>query len=347
MNHSFLRTGLTGSLVAGLLALAIAHGAPVPAPQPGDLFAGFRATDGQGTAVTYLVKLGPDTVFRTAAAGSTIQVTGLGDVGADLSVLFGAGWSTRSEVQWGVFGVRTSVNSTVYGSRASAPQGQPTVAWPDLNSTSRNGVAGAITSVLEEVGGYKGAEATANSPIATVQTNTAEASSYARQVGTAGTTDFSSLSRWTSIETGFGSGPAAAALDVFRVASNGSSLLGTFSISATGTITFKVVAPASNGDSDGDGFTDTEEVLAGTGPTDGSSFPQARVTLTVDGPRIESPTTANRTYSIEYSESLAGGTWSAVSTHTSGASAAPVDFLDTDPSRRSKGRGYYRIRISS
>ena len=346
MNHSFSRTGLTGSLLAGLLALATASGAPVPAPQPGELFAGFRATDGQGAAVSYLVKLGPDTLFRAASAGSTFEVTGLGNVGADVSALFGADWSTRSDLQWGIFGVRASVSSTVYGSRGRSG-GQPAVSWPDLNSTSRNGVAGAITSVLEEVGGYKGAEATANSPVGTVQANTGEASSYARQVGTAGTTDFSSLSRWTSIEAGFGSGPTAAALDVFRVGSSGTSRLGTFAINAAGTITFATPAAAAHGDSDGDGFTDADEGIAGTDPADGSSFPQARVQFTVNGPRIESPTAPNRTYTIEYSESLAGGTWSAIATHASGASSAPVDFVDTDPGRRSKGRGYYRIRISS
>lgn len=348
MNYDTLvRLGLPGSLTAALwLTAAAALGTPVPPPQPGELFAGFRATDGQGSSTSYLIKLGQDTTFRNAAPGTSFAVAGLGGVGADLSAAFGTNWSTRPEVQWGIFGVRTSVNSTVYGSRGRVTAGVPAEAWPALTSTGRNAVAGAITSVLEEVGGYKASEATANSAVATLQTNTAEASSYARQVGTAGTTDFSSLSQWTSIEANFGAGPAGAVLDVFRVGSTGSTLLGTFSISAAGQITFAAVTPVSQGDTDGDGFSDEEEAVAGTLPNDGSSFPLAQVTFTSEGPRIESATAPNRTYTIEYSESLASGTWTPIGTHAAGPAANPLAFLDGDPARLAKGRGHYRVRIA-
>ena len=285
------------ALLATLFATqGLVPAAPVPAPAPGDVFAGFRAVDGQGAATSYLIKLGGDTQFRGAAAGSSLEVTGLGGVGADLSATFGAGWSTRSDVQWGIFGVRTSVNSTVYGSRARTLPDQVAPAWPALNSTGRNGVAGAITSVLEEVGGYKSSEATANSPVATLQANTAEASSYARQVGTPGTTDFSTLSQWTSIEAGFGAGPAAAVLDLFRVATAGSSHIGSFSIDGTGAIRFTAVPLTTNADGDGDRFSDAEENTAGTDPANGASFPQALVSFTAGGPRIQSETAPNRTY---------------------------------------------------
>lgn len=333
-------------LVAALWTAAV-QAAPVPAPLPGDLFAGFRASDGQGSATSYLVKLGPDTVFRTAAPGSTFDVAIPGHIGADLAAIFGPSWITRSDVQWGIFGVRTSVNSTVYGSRA---RNQPQVvapAWPSLNSTGRNGVAGAITSVLQEVGGYQAGEATANSPVAMLQPNTAEASSYARQVGSPGTSDFSSLSQWTSIEASFGGGADAPVLDLFRIATAGTSHIGSFSINSSGTIHFAAVPAVADGDADGDGFTDVQESVAGTNQNSSNSFPQAHVSLSDNGPRIQTPTAANRTYAIEYSESLVLANWQQIATHASGAAATPVDFLDTDPERRVKGRGYYRIRISS
>jgi len=207
--------------MALVLSAAAAVAAPVPAPQPGELFAGFRAVDGQGVSTSYLVKLGPDTVFRSAAPGTGFEVSGLGGVGADLSAVFGSDWATRGDVQWGIFGVRNSVSSTVYGSRGRTVAGEVAPAWPALNSTGRNGVAGAITSVLEGVGGYTGSEATAHSAVATVQANTSEASSYARQVGTPGTTDFSTLSQWTNIEASFAGGPAGAVLDLLDILTRG------------------------------------------------------------------------------------------------------------------------------
>ncbi len=346
MNFSFTFPGRAGTFAIGLLGIAVAQAAPAPAPQPGELFAGFRATDGQGSSTSYLIKLGQDTLFRSAEPGTEFEVAGLGNVGADLTSLFGAGWSTRVDVQWGIFGTRVAVNTTVYGSRARPTPTQPAAPWPELSISGRNAVGGAVTSVLEEIGGYKGSEATANSPVSIQQTNTSEASSYARQVGTPGTTDFSTLSQWTTIEAGFDGGPGAAGLDVFRIASTGVSLVGTFTINAAGTIRFSSAPPVTGGDTDGDGFSDDDEIAAGTDPADGSSLPQAQISLSESGPRIQAVTAANRTYTIEYSETLATGTWSAVGTHASGAAATPLDFVDADVERRAKGRGHYRVKIA-
>jgi hypothetical protein len=101
------------------------------------------------------------------------------------------------------------------------------------------------------------------------------------------------------------------------------------------------------GDTDGDGFSDGAEAVAGTNPGSGDSFPQAQVSLAAGVPRIQSATAPNRTYLIEYSESLGATTWIEIGTHASGAAAAPVDFLDNDPERLAKGHGHYRIKISS
>jgi len=181
--------------IALLQASTSLHAATVPAPAEGDVFVGFRASSGQGAETSYLVKLGPDTTFRNAAQGTSFTVGGLGNVGADLTAVYGAEWHQRNDLQWGIFAKRTGVSSTVYGSRVRSGQNTIAPAWPALASTSRNGTAGAITSVLEEVGGYKGRDATSSSPVAALLPNFAGAASYSFQVATPGTTDFSSLSQ--------------------------------------------------------------------------------------------------------------------------------------------------------
>lgn len=330
--------------LAAMLCLT-AQAATVPDPVAGEIFLGVRSSDSPNS---YLLKLGLDTTFRNATAGTSFTVTGLGNVSADLVAEFGSNWHTRSDVTWGIFGTRTGVSPIVYGSRPRSNVNTVAPAWPSLSITARNSVDGLITSVLNEVGGYKGSTATVNSTKATFQANSAGDSSYAKQVGTSGTSDFGSLSQWTSIEGDFGNGAAGSVLDLFRFGSTGVSHVGSFSISSGGTITFTAVPAASNVDTDKDGFTDSQEALAGTDPNNPTSFFRASVTVTANGPRVQSQATvaANKSYVIEYSETLTGS-WLTVFTHASGAGATPVDFVDTDPVRRARTKGFYRIKVSS
>lgn len=345
---SFTATVARLLLLGGLAAVfgCAVHAQTVSAPQPGEVFAGFRASDGQGASTSYLIRLGQDTVFRGAVAGTSFDVTGLGGVGTDLAAVYGPDWHSRSDVQWGIFAVRMGVNSTVFGSRARTSPETVAAAWPLLTSTARNGTAGAITSVLEEVGGYKSSNATANSTVAALQTNFSGAASYAFQVGAPGTTDFGSLSQWTSIEASFASGAAHAVLDLFRIGASVSHV-GAFSISPAGVIRFTAPATTGGADTDGDGFTDADEAHTGTNPADPSDFFRAAVSVTNSGPRIQTAVAAvNRSYLIEYSEKLVAGSWITVATHSSGPSALPVDYTDTDPARRGRSRGYYRVRTA-
>lgn len=344
----FSRAALLAA-AAVVLPVSFSHAAPVPSTVTGDVFLGFRASDGQGSSVSYLVKLGQDTTFRNAAQGSEFDVTGLGNIGADLTATYGAEWATRADLSWGIFASRVSANSSVYASRARATTGVIATAWPALPQTSRNATAQTIVDVQSSIGGYDGSEATANSSVATVQTNTSQDSSYFKQVATPGTTDFGSLSQWTSIEANFSGGTGGAALDFFRISSAGSSHIGTFTINAGGTVHFAAVPlPVSDADTDGDGFKDADEQLAGTSPTNAADFPRSIISFTSEGPRIESASAAaNQTYTIEYTESPGTVAWAAIGTHTTGAGAAPVDFVDTNADRRAKARGFYRIRFGS
>ncbi len=219
----------------------MAGAATVSNPQSGDIFLGIRASGGQGASVSYLVNLGSDTQFRNVAAGSTFTVSTGGNIALDLVATYGSNWNTRTDLSWAVFGVRASESSILYASREQSVVGQITPPWEALDVTGRNGTASAITSVLEGVNGYRGRESTAVSPVAVLQPNTAEASSYYKQVATAGTTDFGSLSGWTSIEGDFGGGTSGTALDLYRIAGSGVSRLGTFSLNNAGVLSFTAV----------------------------------------------------------------------------------------------------------
>ena len=230
--------------MAGLGAATVAaHGATLTTPAPGTLFLGFRASGGQGSSTSYLVSIGADLTYRNATPGSTRIVSGLGDVGADLVAAYGVNWIDREDLYWGVFGVRPSVNSVVFASRAQSPVGITSLAWPELGATARNGTAGAITSVLESTGGYTGSESTVNSAVATFQANASQSSSYNQQVATPGTTDFGSLSQWGSIEGAFGGGDSGTALDLYRIASTGVTRVGTLTIDSKGSVGFAAPIP--------------------------------------------------------------------------------------------------------
>lgn len=228
------------SLAAMVLAVAPAGAAVVSSPTNNDIFLGFRATGNTGATTSYLVNLGQYSQFRNAAPGTTFTLD-LGNLGADLVSTYGSNWNTRQDLFWGVFGVSNTENPTVYGSREQTVPGTIGQAWAALDATSRGTTASSIVSVLQQTNGYQGRESTLNSAVAVLQPNSGGASSYAKQVGTAGTNDFGSLSEWSSIEGDFGSGTSGTALDLFRIGSLGVTTPGFFTISNSGALSFTAV----------------------------------------------------------------------------------------------------------
>lgn len=329
---------------------AVASADLVPNPAAGDIFLAFRATDGQGGETSYLIDLGQDTTFRNAAAGSVLTLTSIGDVGADLIATYGSDWATRPGVQWAVFGTRSSTSSSVYASRERNPVSSPSVAWPALALDSRNSTSSQISSVVEGIGGYRGRTATANSTVGTLQPNGTGASNYAFQVGTAGTSDFGTLSQWGTIEGTFANGVGGTALDLYRISGSTTTPvqnLGTFTISSAGVVKFTAASAApSNVDSDGDGWTDADEAIAGTNPNNSSDFFHVQQVLKgSSGTVVRFLTAANRTYQIEYSETLESSSWQVIATQVA-SSAAVFDYTDTDATRTGKARGFYRVHVS-
>lgn len=345
MNLHFSHSrNLLSAVVGSIVSLGSAFALPVPPPQSGEIYVGFRSSN---SSESYIVKLGQDTTFRQAT--SSISLTNLGNIGADLTATFGEDWSSNKDVHWGVFGVITGPASVLYTSRERNPVTQNTLAWPGLDTTSRNTTASQITSVLESLGGYKSLQATANSPVGAIQPNSANASSYNFQVASAGNNDFGSLSQWSSIEGDFGGGVAGTALDLYRI---GSAVVrvGYFTISAAGDIQFNLpttTTPPVNVDTDGDGFLDSQEAIAGTSPTDASDFFRVQsVQHTSGGAGISFKTVPTSTYKIYYSQDLSANSWTLIHTEPGGAAPAVFQYTDTDLDRKARGKGFYKVSVS-
>ncbi len=338
---------LLPALAGFALSILSVSGATVPNPVSGDLFLGFRASGGLGGSQAYIVKLGRDTdaVFTTSG-----NITSVGNVGNDLTAKYGANWKTRDDLYWGVFGVRgLSGIPTLYASRERNTISTPATAWNPLVFSERSSTGNRINSVLNGLNGYRASTATANSTVGTFQNNSTEGSSYNFQVATAGTTDFGSLSQWQSIEGTFAFGTSGTALDLFKltgdgdVGTNPTTLFGTFTINDSGVIRFTLptVTPV-DVDTDGDGFLDSEEAVAGTSPTNGADF--FKVQSVVFGPSettVSFNSIASRTYKIYYSQDLSPGSWTLIATQTIGP------YSDTDPVRRARPKGFYRVIVSN
>ncbi|MES2658880.1 MAG: hypothetical protein V4689_09690 [Verrucomicrobiota bacterium] len=234
---------LFGAGLASTLAISASasFAATVANPQSNDIFLGFRASGGTGASTSYLVNLGPYSQFSGAAPDSTISLSGVGDIGADLVATFCANWNTRQDLSWGIFGVGSSSSATVYASKEQSTPGTPSEPWTLLDTTTRSSTYSQITSVINITGGYRGRESTANSTVGVLQSNSAQASSYNYQVATNGTTDFGSVSQWSSIEGDFGSGVSGTRLDLFRINASAVTSPGSFSIAPTGSLSFTAI----------------------------------------------------------------------------------------------------------
>jgi len=219
-------------LAALLLSGSTALQATVTTPDNGDIFVGFRASAGQGSGVSLLVNLADDSTLRGATAGSLLS---LANLSASLTEVFGADWSTRSDLSWGVFGARNQVNAVTYGSRTQTPVGQPAAPFGVQDLSQRTATKNQIVSVIEA---YRLLDAFQANTNAALQTNNLNSGSYSFQVGSVGTSDFGSLSQWVSIEGDFSLGANASVLDFFRFSETGTERLGSFEISSAGAISF-------------------------------------------------------------------------------------------------------------
>jgi hypothetical protein len=217
----------------------------------GDLFIGFRATGGQGNQTPYLLNIGQASTFRDQAAG-TPRVLNLGNAGADLVNLYSNNWFGRNEVLWSVSGGNTASFNSVGGDPGrtlyySVQDGG--AAWSRLASAGQSeGAADMSQQRTAYVQTSTGAPrfSTANSSFGLVQ-NINEINNYSGfQVGGNQTSAYRTYAGGG--EEDFGDGAFMASLDLYRMAPAGAGqngdpgqLIGTFSISQLGVVTFTAV----------------------------------------------------------------------------------------------------------
>lgn len=241
--HSFnnkkhpMKTNRTSWLAAGISLLLAsfvpAARAATVAYTTGDLVLAFRADGGTGASQSLLIGIGAASLYN-AAVGNPNLTLNVGTFGADLLATYGSGWFDRTDLTWSVFGANDTANpsATLYASRAQTTFGTSAAAWPVLtNASHRTATRGEISAVTTA---FAGLEATANSAVSALQTNSSDPSSYSQQV-TFGSTDFGSLSQWTNIQGNFG--PGSEALSLFRLNASTTNL-GAFTISNAGAVTF-------------------------------------------------------------------------------------------------------------
>ncbi len=100
-------------------------------------------------------------------------------------------------------------------------------------------------------------------------------------------------------------------------------------------------------DADGDGYSDSQEQIAGTNPADGSSFFNATGQILPGGQRITWPSFPGRTYHIETNPDLHPGNWTRRGTvvHPAGQPAGTGQFTVSSPAPANAGRTNYRVLV--
>jgi hypothetical protein len=248
-SYTVTLTNPSGSVTSGAAVVST-----VTSPTLGQLFLGFRASDGTGATKNYLVKLGSASNFTN---GTSIASFGSdGSIAKDLADLFGADWSTRSDVYWSVSGTTGSFQSlgglpakTLFASIAEATPGtfETSRLWARASTTAQ----GIVTSKMNSLStAFASSSVSSNNALGVIQNQT-DSNSYGsfQKGGTlpnSGPAPGISFAYFNpSIEANFASGAANSILDLVQIepASGESigaagSLLGRFRISSSGIVTF-------------------------------------------------------------------------------------------------------------
>ncbi len=152
--------------VASVLAVPFTHAATT-SYSDGDLFLGFRAAGG---SQDYLLDIGQIDQFLNNPAPFTLS---LGDIGADLTTVFGSDWYTRTDLYFSVIGgsslgLGADPANTLYTTKVSGT-------W----TRRSDGAQASTTSLIASLGGnYDGNTSTVNSPVGLIQ-NSSDQNSYA------------------------------------------------------------------------------------------------------------------------------------------------------------------------
>ena len=226
--------------------------------QPDDLLLGFRATDGAGSPEDYVVDLGPASIYTNASTAFVLNTglasrggINLGNIGADVSFLFGADWTSRSDLLWSISGTagQTAAGGdplrTLYATREEIVPGLQSDPWLRANSATQsaptNKLAGMGTAYqFINTNGATPSSATANSPVGVIQ-NDSDINSYASYQS--GGSSFGYFPG--GIEGTFANGTSGSVLDLYRLQPASGAAIGTagqfvgvFSVDDNAQVTF-------------------------------------------------------------------------------------------------------------
>ncbi len=234
------RTLLTALIIASIGGLTGSTARAVLSYTAGDLFLGFRASGGTGATQDYLVNIGQLSQF-SLQNGASFSLS-LGNIGADLTSLYGADWNTRSDVFWSVSGTDYDggavIVPTLYATkpRNFADLGTPSTPWKGRSTSLQTSTASQFQAL--HIYYTQNGTATVNSAAATFQDASAD-NSYA--FFTAQALDFDV---WQTIEGSFLNGASGTVLDYYKidpVFNQNAARLGIFTINNAGTVTFTAV----------------------------------------------------------------------------------------------------------
>lgn len=246
---------------AGIVVLAgLAQAGPV-SYQSGDLLLGVRAAGGTGATQTYVVNLGQASQFANLGKGASFSPS-VGNLGADLTQIFGANWSSRADVFWSVSGttgllspVGSDPAKTLYATKAESPAGTLATPWNRAVENTQGPAASKMTALGQSYAQTAGApnQSTSNSPKAVVQ-NTSDVNNYASyQPGgstqNAGPQPGISFAYFNpTIEGSFAGGVANSALDLIQLqpGTGPGKTLGTFTFSSDGVLTITGPTPSTH-----------------------------------------------------------------------------------------------------
>ncbi|MEI7909288.1 MAG: hypothetical protein WCK77_06605 [Verrucomicrobiota bacterium] len=321
-----------------------------PTATQGVLLMGFRSTDaGQAGIGTYVVvNIGQAAGYRDGTAGTITNIN------AQLEETFGAGWSSRTDILWGVGGCPGTTAAfsgdpanTLYLSRGETTPGVP-VDSPLPTINTRNGRATIASNLNDALGlatpgaGFDDSAVSTHNSLVGIETDSLfnnwrvylAPGGTSGKAGSTGTLDFA----WdiTGIETtplktlslyrfgGATSGIVTATnLGYFKIESNGNVSFNSASapVSYASWAASHVGGQAANLDYDGDGVPNGVEWFMGTNGNGFSANPQI-VNGTISWPRASGNAAASAVY-VQTSTDLSS--WTNAQTGLE-AAIGPVTF---------------------
>jgi len=206
----------------------------------GDLLLGFRDTS---DSKDYVIDLGSASAFTGQSLGFT-ETLSLGNVNADLTNIFGAGWSSDANLYWGVAGSTSS--SILYAGESEQTLGTIGTPWSEASTHTQGTPAGLINGIGTNAVSFS--TVSSNATDAFIQNNSDPASWESYMPFGANSNNSDSVFKYYApeFEGNSSTGISNTALDLFQMnPANGTGNLGTyqgtFTIDNGANVTFTVV----------------------------------------------------------------------------------------------------------